>query len=267
MARVSNGMITCLNVITILIAFSAIGFSLWFHVKSESPCQRVLKTPLLVVGGVLLVVSLAGLVGSCCRVTLLLWLYLFVLFVLILGLIAFTVFAIIVTNRGVGQAISRQGIGEHRLGDYSKWLQKYVINEKNWEEIKSCLVGVNLCGAIQSGKDEEFYQHKMTPILSGCCKPPNYCGFQFKNATYWTIPKAGPAEPEPDCKIWSNVQTELCFDCESCKAAVLYNIKREWRMLAIINVCILVVVITVYSIGCCALRNTRYDHKRQNGRP
>ncbi|KAL3637920.1 hypothetical protein CASFOL_018368 [Castilleja foliolosa] len=265
MSRVSNGMITCLNVVTIVIAFSAIGFSLWFHVKSESPCQRVLKAPLLVVGGVLLLVSLAGLIGSCCRVTMLTWIYLFLLFIIIVGLIVFTVFAIIVTNRGVGQAVSRQRIGEHRLGDYSKWLQKYVINDKNWEEIKSCLVGVKLCGVIEGGKGKQFYQHKMPPLLSGCCKPPNYCRFEFHNATYWTKPETGPTEPGPDCKTWSNVQTELCFDCESCKVAVLRNVKREWRVLAIVNVFILVIVITVYSIGCCALRNNRYDYKRQKG--
>ncbi|KAL6559546.1 hypothetical protein OROGR_004663 [Orobanche gracilis] len=273
MARVSNSTITCLNIITLLVAFTAIGSSLWFHVKSESPCQRVLRTPLLVVGGSLLLVSLAGLLGSWCRVSLLLWLYLLFLFLIIVGLVIFTVFVVVVTNRGVGKAVSGRGFGDHRLGDYSKWLQKYVINEKNWDEIKSCLADVHLCGGIQSGRDKEFYQHHMSPILSGCCKPPNDCGFEFGNATYWTIPKAGTAtgtgraKDDPDCKTWSNVQTKLCFDCESCKAAVLYNIKRDWRLLAIFNVCILVLVITVYSIGCCALRNNLSGYKRQKGNP
>lgn len=165
MARISNGMITGLNVLTLLMAFSAIGFSLWFHVKSESPCQRVLKTPLLVVGGALLVVSLAGLVGSCCRVSFILWLYLFMLFLLILGLIIFMVFTIMVTNKGVGRALSGKGVGDHRLGDYSRWLQKYVINAENWDEIKSCLVGVQLCQRIEDGKDEDFYKQNLTPIL------------------------------------------------------------------------------------------------------
>ncbi|KAK6148653.1 hypothetical protein DH2020_019565 [Rehmannia glutinosa] len=271
MARISNGMITGLNILTLLISILAILFSLYFQITSESPCQRVLRTPLLVVGGALLVVSLGGLVGSCCRVTFLLWLYLLVLFLIILGLIIFTIFTIVVTNKGVGKAISRRGFGDHRLGDYSRWLQKYVVNEKNWDEIKSCLGAMELCERIENGKSVDYYQHNMSPVLmlqSGCCKPPNYCGYNFQNATYWTIPKTGPAVPDdPDCKTWSNVQKKLCFDCESCKTAVLDNIKREWRLLAIINVCILVVVIVVYSVGCCALRNNRHGYKRYKGHP
>lgn len=95
-------------------------------------------------------------------------------------------------------------------------------------------------------------------MQSGCCKPPAYCGFQSKNATYWIAPKTGPAVSDQDCKIWSNVQKELCFDCESCKIAVLDNIKKDWRIIAIINSIILVIVIIVYSIGCCALRSNSY---------
>ncbi|EYU45433.1 hypothetical protein MIMGU_mgv1a020377mg, partial [Erythranthe guttata] len=100
---------------------------------------------------------------------------------------------------------------------------------------------------------------------SGCCKPPSYCGLEFKNATYWTMPKTDPGVPDPDCKTWSNVQKELCIECDSCKAAVLYNIKREWRLLVLINICILVVVVFVYSVGCCALRNNRNGYVKHRG--
>ncbi|XP_075491075.1 tetraspanin-8-like [Primulina tabacum] len=267
MAKISNGIITGLNVVTLLLALSAIGFSLYFHVNSESACQRVLKMPLLLLGIALLVVSVSGLLGSCCRISVFMWFYLLVLFLLIVGLIVFTIFTIIVTNKGVGRVLSNRGVGDHKLGDYSRWMQKYVINAENWDEIKSCLVGVRLCQSIEAGKEEEFYRQHLTPIQSGCCKPPNYCGFQFQNATFWTVPKAGPAQPDPDCKAWSNVQTQLCFDCESCKGAVLENIKREWRLLAIINVCMLVFVTMVYSVGCCALRNNKSNGGYWKHRP
>lgn len=104
-------------------------------------------------------------------------------------------------------------------------------------------------------------------IQSGCCKPPAYCGLEFHNATYWTTPKRGPAVADPDCKTWSNGQEKLCFDCYSCKKAVLDNIRREWRLLALINIGIIVFVILVYSVGCCALRNNRHPyHKQHSGR-
>ncbi|KAG8379352.1 hypothetical protein BUALT_Bualt07G0079400 [Buddleja alternifolia] len=235
MARISNGIITGLNVLTLILAFSALGFSLWFNLnKSGTPCQTVLKTPLLIIGAALAVVSLVGLVGACYRVSFLMWIYLFVLFLLIIGLMAFTVFTIIVTNRGIGRALSGKGAGHFRLGDYSTWLHRYVANAKNWHQ-------------------------------SGCCKPPNYCGFKFQSATNWTMPKTGPAVPDPDCKTWSNDQKQLCFECESCKMASLDTIKREWRLLALINVGIIILVIIVYTIGCYALRNNRYSYRKGMG--
>lgn len=94
-------------------------------------------------------------------------------------------------------------------------------------------------------------------MQSGCCKPPAYCGLQFENSTSWKMPEKGPAVPDPDCKTWSNNQTELCSNCESCKAAALSNIQKEWSMLAIANTCILICVTIIYSIGCCALRNNQ----------
>lgn len=262
MVRVSNWLITALNVVTLAVALSAMGFSLWFHVRSGgSQCQRVIKTPLLLVSAALLVVSVAGLVGAFSGVSVIMWLYLFLLFLLILGLIVFTIFTVMVTNRGLGQAISVSGQG--RLGNYSKWLQKYVVNARNWEQIKSCMADAHLCFIVADVKSNSS-NYRINPIVSGCCKPPAYCGYKSKNATYWIMPKTGPAVPDPDCKAWSNKQEELCLDCDSCKKAVLENIRREWKLLAIINICIIVFVVVVYSIGCCALRNNRYDHHNNN---
>lgn len=108
-----------------------------------------------------------------------------------------------------------------------------------------------------------MWQLSCTCMQSGCCKPPSYCGLQFENATTWTMPEKGPAVPDPDCKIWSNERTQLCFDCESCKKAALENIRREWRILALINSCILLSITIIYSIGCCALRNNQdYEYKK-----
>lgn len=92
-----------------------------------------------------MLVSLAGLIGACCRVSLLLWVYLFVMFLLIVLLFCFTIFAFVVTNKGAGQVVSGKGYKEYRLGDYSNWLQKRVNNTKNWNKIKSCLIDGKVC--------------------------------------------------------------------------------------------------------------------------
>ncbi|KAM7483062.1 hypothetical protein LguiB_007645 [Lonicera macranthoides] len=260
MFRVSNVLITILNTITLIISIVAIGYSLWFSVHDGSLCQRVIQKPLLFTGLFLMAVSLLGLIGACCRVQLILYLYLAVMFLSIVALICFTIFAVVVTNKGVGNVVSGKGYKEYRLGDYSHWLQKYVINAKNWEHIKSCLIDVRVCGSLDlHPMAADFYEKELPVLQSGCCKPPASCGFAFKNATYWETPKSGPAVPDNDCKTWSNDQKKLCFDCNSCKAGVLSNIQKQWKELAFINFFIILVIILIYSIGCCAARNNKAD--------
>ncbi|KAG9160048.1 hypothetical protein Leryth_005784 [Lithospermum erythrorhizon] len=259
MARVSNVIITILNVVFLILSVVAIGFSIWLYINShgDNLCNRTLHKPLLFVGLALFAMSLIGFVGSFCKSSFFLWIYLALNFFLIVGLIGFTMFTIVVTNEGVGNALSKKGFKSARLGDYSNWLQNHVVNGENWDNIKSCFVKMEFCHKFQSGKGADFYKTKLSPTQSGCCKPPTYCGLEFHNGTFWSMPKKGPLVPDSDCQTWSNVQTELCFECKSCKASVLYNIKDEWRTVALANFIITIIIIIVYSIGCCALKGNR----------
>ena len=64
-----------------------------------------------------------------------------------------------------------------------------------------------------------------------------------------------------DCKTWSNEQDQLCYNCSSCNVGVLENLKHDWRKIAVINIVMLVALIVVYSVGCCAFRNNRRDER------
>ena len=92
---------------------------------------------------------------------------------------------------------------------------------------------------------------------SGCCKPPTKCGYTFVNPTYWISPIDNAADM--DCLQWSNDQTQLCYSCDSCKAGLLANLRREWRRADIILILTLVALIIVYLIGCCAFRNAKTE--------
>ncbi|KAL1824723.1 hypothetical protein DCAR_0312819 [Daucus carota subsp. sativus] len=265
---VSNAVVTILNVLAMFFSLAVIGYSLWLYTHDSSLCQRVLRKPLMFIGLALLVISLMGIVASYCRVPVVMYLYLIFMYLVILLLIVFTVFVIVVTNRGVGREISRKGFREFRLGDYSNWLQNHVFDGKHWGSVRSCLVDAHVCSMLSGSHNNavEFYERRILELQSGCCKPPVYCGFKYHNATFWTVPKNGPAHQDIDCKKWSNNQNVLCFNCNSCKAGVLNNIKGQWRAFAIINCCFILLVILVYSLGCCALQsNNATRYKRLSG--
>ncbi len=81
------------------------------------------------------------------------------------------------------------------------------------------------------------------------------------NATDWNESGVTPSpSADPDCAVWRNTQTadtDLCFNCTSCKAGVLQEIKQDWRKVAIVNIVMLVFLIIAYSVGCCAFRSNR----------
>jgi hypothetical protein len=91
------------------------------------------------------------------------------MFLLILVLFCFTIFAFVVTNKGAGEVVGGKGYKEYRLGDYSDWLRKRVESEKNWRKIKSCLVDSKVCKSLidDGGRNtpvEEFYGKHLSSI-------------------------------------------------------------------------------------------------------
>ncbi|KAF9623516.1 hypothetical protein IFM89_003306 [Coptis chinensis] len=190
------------------------------------------------------------------------------------------IFAFIVTNHGAGKAISGRGFKEYRLGDYSNWLQNHVVNGKHWGKFRSCLIASKLCMRLgdNAGKASEFNMKDLSPIeltlgqvvrqklceerKSGCCMPPTYCGFTFKNATFWEVPKSGPAAPDLDCLTWSNHQETLCYDSKSCKAGILDN------FIALVRAPTRPFLSLVHCIGSCAYKGNRDErYKRYRGYP
>jgi hypothetical protein len=49
----------------------------------------------------------------------------------------------------------------------------------------------------------------------------------------------------------------LCYECDSCKAGVLEDVRRDWHKISVLNIVMLVFLIGIYSIGCCAFQNTK----------
>lgn len=99
----------------------------------------------------------------------------------------------------------------------------------------------------------------MCDVQSGCCKPSNDCNFEYVSPTNWSS-TANSSYTNPDCYSWRNEQNILCYNCKSCKAGLIDNIKSDWKKVAIINIIFIVFLIIVYTVGCCAFRNNRADN-------
>ncbi|KAJ7979548.1 Tetraspanin [Quillaja saponaria] len=264
MVRVSNNLLGILNFLTLLLSIPILIAGIWLSKQATSDCEKWLQKPTIALGVFLLVVSIAGLVGACCRVSWLLWIYLLVMFVLIVVLFVFTVIVFVVTNKGAGEVVSGKGYKEYRLGDYSNWLQKRVNNTKYWNNIKSCLhdgkVCSNFANSYVNDTLEKFYSENLSALQSGCCKPSDDCNFTYVSPTVWNKNASAASISNPDCDAWSNDPNLLCFSCQSCKAGFLDNVKANWKKVAIVNIIFLIFLIIVYSVGCCAFRNNRRDN-------
>lgn len=245
MSRFSNTVIGLLNLITLLASIPIIGGALW-KARSSVTCENFLQTPLLVIGFVILIVSLVGFIGACFHLAWALWLYLAAMLFLIAALMAITIFGFIVTGAGGGTNVSGRVYNEYHLGDYSPWLRKRVEDPKYWMAIKSCILGSKTCGDIVMWSPVDYLTRDMTPIQSGCCKPPSVCSYEMSMMAQ-----------DMDCFRWNSDPSILCYECDSCKAGVLEDIRRDWRKLSVLNVFMTLLLIGIYCIGCCAFRNTQ----------
>ncbi|KAK2455497.1 protein TORNADO [Trifolium repens] len=209
-----------------------------------------------------MVVSLAGFAGACYRNTFLLRFYLVVMFLIIAVLIGFIIFANVVTDKGEGRRLINRGYLDYYLDDYSGWLDERVKSDEYWGKISSCIRDSKTCRKLARNfngvpeTSDMFFQRKLAPIQSGCCKPPTDCGYIYQNDTVW-IQGAGLMRNNPDCIKWNNDQQQLCYDCDSCKAGVLGSLKKSWRKVSVINIVVMIILVIVYIIAYYAYRNNK----------
>lgn len=256
---VSNNITGALNVAAGVLSVLIIGSGIWLASKQDAECVRFLRWPLVVIGVVLLLVSVAGFVGAFWRVPYLLVVYLIFMFIFIVVLLALVIFAFVVTHKGSGHPVAGRNYEDYQLNDFSGWLRNYVENSKHWDRIRSCLSSSDVCRRLDQRylTAQDFFSAHLTPLESGCCKPPTVCGYTLVNPTYWINPINQNADF--DCMLWTNDQLQLCYNCYSCKAGLLGNIKREWKRINIILIVAVVALIWVYLIGCSAFRNAQTE--------
>ncbi|KAI4352706.1 hypothetical protein L6164_006929 [Bauhinia variegata] len=256
---VSNNITAVLNFIALLASIPIIVAGIWLASKPDNECIHNFRWPVVIVGILILLVSLAGFVGAYWNKQGLLALYLFAMAILIAVLLIILVFAFIVTRQDGSYDVPDRGYKEYRLDGFSAWLRNHVTSSGSWDKIRSCLADSNVC--IKLTQDyitaDQFFSSHISPLQSGCCKPPTVCGYNYVNPILWV----NPTNPtgDPDCYLWNNDQNQLCYNCNACKAGLLGNLRQEWRKANIILIVAVVVLIWVYLIACSAFKNAQTE--------
>ncbi|RLN15755.1 tetraspanin-10 isoform X2 [Panicum miliaceum] len=265
----------------LILALLVVGFGFWMSTHNDE-CRRSLTIPVIALGGVIFLISLIGFLGAWKNISCLLWTYLIMLFVVLVAIMVFTVLAFIITNTGTGHVVPGARYKEYRLQDYSSWFVKQACaaslleknmfpamqvhlnillcwhitlliyfflsqlqlnNTEKWTHLRSCLVKSDDCNNL-SKRYKTLKQYKLaelTPMESGCCHPPAECGYPALNASYFDL-SYHPVSTNIDCKLYKNARSVRCYDCDSCKAGVAQYMKTEWRVVAIFNVILFVIL-------------------------
>ncbi|KAF5175259.1 tetraspanin-2-like [Thalictrum thalictroides] len=256
---VSNNITSLLNFIAILCSIPIIGAGIWLASKSDNECINLFRWPVLILGILVLLVALAGFVGAFWNKQGLLALHLFCMAILIVLLLILLILSFVVTRKDGSYIVPGYRYKEYRLDGFSDWLRSHVTNSGNWGNIRTCLAQSDVCSKLgqEYSSFDQFMAGHISPLQSGCCKPPTVCGFGYVNPTLWMNPTNPIADT--DCSLWSNDQTQLCYGCNACKAGLLGNLRHEWRKANVILIVAMVVLIWVYLIGCSAFKNAQTE--------
>ncbi|MCO5563212.1 hypothetical protein L7F22_016849 [Adiantum nelumboides] len=249
--RTSMYVIQWVNTVALALSVVVLGLGVFLATQHQN-CEKMMATPVLITGGFVMCISLIGYVGALREVSLLLWAYTFLVCLLFGAMAGFTLFTYIATHRGSG-GHPRVGAHDYKLQDYSGWLQKVLNDSNDWEHMKSCFVKPAYCEDMifRFKTLQEFKHATLSPLEAGCCTPPAECGYSPENATFYIL-QSPSLSSHKDCKIYHNNITIKCYDCDSCKGVIAHYLRKEWRIVALVNIIIFTMLIVLYSMAYCA---------------
>ncbi|CAN4096734.1 unnamed protein product [Withania somnifera] len=252
----SNNIAAFLNFLAFMCSIPIIASSTWLASKPDNECIHSLRWPVVFIGIAIMLVSLTGFIGAYWKKEGLLGVYLVCMALLIVLLLVLLVLAFVVTGPTGAYMVPGRAYREYRLEGFSYWLRNHITGPDNWRNFRTCLADSSICLKLNNEyvTAEQFFAADLSPTQSGCCKPPTICGYQYMKPTLWINPSN--AIVDADCSIWNNDPGQLCYKCDSCKAGLLGNLRKEWRKSNLILIVTLVILIWVYLIGCCAYKNT-----------
>ncbi|XP_074369576.1 tetraspanin-15-like [Apium graveolens] len=117
-------------------------------------------------------------------------------------------------------------------------LKLNIYDTNRWSTIKSCLYDKSICQILAYRtsmiKSYDYSVKRLSPVQSGCCRPPASCNMEYVNATYWQRREGIEDKSRAlnsDCDVWTNQETILCYNCNSCKEGYRRTIGKKWIIL------------------------------------
>lgn len=245
----SNIITACINLITLLLGLFLLGTRIYLAAHDDMICFSLLSMPCLRLGTILVILSLLGLLGICCRSAFLMWAYLIGYFILILVVTIGLVLWIVVMSKGA----VRLDVGKaHQLNDFTFWFHDQMMGLAEWSQLRKCLIHKNICHC-RGRKDNFFFSMN---LKEGCCIPPPVCSENFLTVH--------------DCDAWKKETETMCYYCSTCAQGFISQLAVLWQKFLPAIVALLVILITVFVLGCRVFRQNKAAHYRrlyQNGRP
>jgi hypothetical protein len=166
---VSNNITACITLLALICAVPVIASGIWFASAQGEECARLARWPVAILGGLLLLVALAGFVGAYWNRRRLLAFYLCAMAVLIVLLIVLLVWAFAVSRGSGAYPVLGRAYEDYRLDGFSMWLRGYVSDDPGrWEKIKACLAVSDTCKKLQRQGPgltaDQFYQSQLSPL-------------------------------------------------------------------------------------------------------
>ncbi|XP_058114332.1 tetraspanin-15-like [Magnolia sinica] len=237
MAAKISKILRLVSIFTYLISLPLLGSSIWLLMMHNYDCEDLLNVPRLritIAIGMMVLFLLSNLV-----------VFYGVRFTLP-GFAAVMVMTTIMLTLGLA-FVGTCKVESRAIPGSPLWLKMKVMDDEHWRQIKTCIFNGRMCSELgfrmQGLSAFDFNLKKLTRLESGCCKPPDICGMEYVNATYWNYPRtyndyipfSGTSTHASggDCDAWSNIQSILCYDCHSCREGFLTTIQRRWRSLGV----------------------------------
>ncbi|KAL2345121.1 hypothetical protein Fmac_006406 [Flemingia macrophylla] len=151
---------------SLILSIPIIGVGIWLLNGQADSCVQVLQWPVIILGVLILIESLAGFIGGFWRISWLLIMYLVAMLVLMILLVCLVAFVYMVTLRGHGNIEPNWAYLEYRMDDFSGYLCRRVRSSFKWDRIRRCLSQTNMCVELNQSyrMAQDFFNACLTPM-------------------------------------------------------------------------------------------------------